>query len=72
MTLELAQYPLFTAPALATPDSAEDNLVQAWPCNYSLAAPGVKAATNATVRLGPDVVPQPDGLLRSCPRSGLG
>lgn len=47
-----------------------DNLVQGWLCNYSLATPGVKAATNATVRLGPDDVPQPDGLLRILPECG--
>ena len=47
-----------------------DNLIQTWLGNYSLATPGVKAATNATVRLGPDDVPQPDGLLRILPECG--
>src|SRR5437867_7819563 len=41
-----------------------DNLIQGWLCNYSVATPGVKSATNPTTRLGPDDVPQPDGLLR--------
>lgn len=47
-----------------------DNLIQGWLCNYSVATPGVKAATNATTRLGPDDVPQPDGLLRIVPECG--
>lgn len=47
-----------------------DNLVQTWLGTYSIATPGVKAATNATTRLGPDDVPQPDGLLRLLPECG--
>ena len=47
-----------------------DNLIQTWLGNYSLATPGVRAATNATARLGPDDVPQPDGLLRLLPECG--
>src|SRR5437667_6891738 len=39
-----------------------DNLIQTWLGSYSVATPGVKAATNSTTRLGPDDVPQPDGL----------
>src|ERR1051326_3472767 len=38
-----------------------DNLIQTWLGNYSIATPGVKAAANTTLRLGPDDVPQPDG-----------
>src|SRR6184192_1505178 len=47
-----------------------DNLVQGWLCNYSAATPGVKAAANSTVRLGPDDVPQPDAWLRILPQYG--
>jgi Uma2 family endonuclease len=47
-----------------------DGLIQGWLCNYSLATPGVKHATNSTTRLGPDDVPQPDGLLRLAPEVG--
>jgi Uma2 family endonuclease len=39
-------------------------LVQGWLWNYSLATPGVATGISATVRLGPDDVPQPDALLR--------
>jgi len=45
-------------------------LIQGWLCNYSVATPGVKHATNATTRLGPDDLPQPDGLLRIAPEYG--
>src|SRR5436309_321415 len=41
-----------------------DALIQTWLGTYSVATPGVKHATNSTTRLGPDDVPQPDGLLR--------
>lgn len=47
-----------------------DNLIQTWLGNYCIATPGVKAATNTTTRLGPDEVPQPDGLLRLLPECG--
>src|SRR4051794_4329491 len=47
-----------------------DSLVQGWLLNYAIATPGVKSATNTTVRLGPDDVPQPDGLLRIIPECG--
>jgi Uma2 family endonuclease len=47
-----------------------DSLIQTWLGNYAIATPGVKSATNTTVRLGPDDVPQPDGLLRMLPECG--
>ena len=39
------------------------SLSQVWLGHYRIATPGVTAACRATVRLGPDDVPQPDGLL---------
>src|SRR5438034_2530681 len=47
-----------------------DNLVQTWLGTYASATPGVKAAANSTVRLGPDDVPQPDAWLRILPQYG--
>src|SRR5438034_284421 len=47
-----------------------DNLIQTWLGSYSVATDGIKAATNSTTRLGPDDVPQPDGLLRIMPECG--
>ena len=41
-----------------------DALIQTWLGTYNVATPAVKHATNSTTRLGPDDVPQPDGLLR--------
>jgi Uma2 family endonuclease len=50
----------------ATPDS----LIQTWLGTYAARTPGTKAAVNATVRLGPKDVPQPDALLRILPECG--
>jgi Uma2 family endonuclease len=47
-----------------------DALIQTWLGTYSIATPGVKHAVNSTIRLGPDDVPQPDGLLRIAPECG--
>ena len=47
-----------------------DSLVQTWLGNYAIATPGIKSATNTTARLGPDDVPQPDGLLLIMPECG--
>ena len=47
-----------------------DGLIQGWLCNYCIATPGVKHAINSTIRLNPDDVPQPDGLLRLLPECG--
>jgi Uma2 family endonuclease len=47
-----------------------DSLSQGLLLNYAAATPGVRSATNATVRLGPDDVPQPDVLLRILPSHG--
>ncbi len=49
---------------------APDSLLQTWLGTYAIATPGVQAASNTTVRLGPDDVPQPDGLLRLRPECG--
>lgn len=54
---------------MAPPLSAErhgepDSLLQTWLGTYAAETPGVKSATNSTVRLGADDVPQPDASLR--------
>jgi len=52
-------------------DHAEpDSLVQGWLLAYSANTPGSRTANNATVRLGPRNVPQPDALLRLLPEAG--
>lgn len=47
-----------------------DGLIQTWLGTYAIATSGVKHAVNSTVRLGPDDIPQPDGLLRLAPDRG--
>ena len=47
-----------------------DSLLQVWLGTYAIATPGVESGTNSTARLGPDDVPQPDGLLRILPAAG--
>lgn len=47
-----------------------DGLIQTWLGSYAIATKGVGHATNTSVRLGPDDVPQPDGLLRIVPECG--
>ncbi len=57
------------SPVRTSQHAEPDNLIQTWLGVYSIATPGVKAATNATIRVGPDDVPQPDGLLRVAPEA---
>lgn len=47
-----------------------DSLMATWLGTYAISTPGVKHAINSTTRLGPDDVPQPDGLLRILPECG--
>jgi Uma2 family endonuclease len=68
---ELIQGIVYMAPPVRIDVHAEpDNLIQTWLGTYAIATKGVKAAGNGTVRLGPDDVPQPDGLLRILPTHG--
>jgi Uma2 family endonuclease len=50
--------------------AAPDSLIQGWLVQYAVRTPGTQAAGNATVRLDPDNVPQPDALLRILPEYG--
>lgn len=59
-----------TSPVRIDQHGEPDNLLQTWLGTYSIATPGVRAATNATTRLSADDVPQPDGLLRILPECG--
>jgi Uma2 family endonuclease len=43
--------------------SEPDNLIQTWLGTYASETPGVHPATNATVKLDIENVPQPDGIL---------
>lgn len=46
------------------------SVLQTWLGVYAANTPGVQAGANATVRLGPDDVPEPDALLRILPECG--
>lgn len=59
-----------TSPVRIDQHGEPDNLIQGWLCVYSIATPGVRAATNSTTRLSTDDVPQPDGLMRIVPECG--
>ena len=52
------------SPVRVTAHAKPDNLIQTWLGNYAWATPGVEAATNGTVKLDIENVPQPDALLR--------
>ena len=59
-----------TSPVRIDQHGEPEGLIQGWLCNYAIATSGVKHAVNSTTRLGPDDVPQPDGLLRIVPERG--
>jgi len=61
---------LMASPVRLDQHGEPDNLIQTWLGTYIISTRGVKAATNSTTRLGPDDVPQPDGLLRILPEFG--
>jgi hypothetical protein len=68
---ELIDGVVYMASPVRLSEHAEpDNLVQWWLKHYSIHSPGTKSGTNATVRLGPDDVAQPDGILRVQPELG--
>ncbi len=58
------------SPIRLTQHAEPDNLIQWWLRHYSIHTPGTRAGSNATARLGPDDVPQPDALLRLLPEAG--
>jgi Uma2 family endonuclease len=58
------------SPVRLTQHAEPDNLIQTWLGVYTAHTPGTRAAGNATTRLGPDDVPQPDALLRILPEHG--
>ena len=61
---ELIQGTVYMAsPVRARDHGIPDGLIQTWLGVYAAATEGVHHATNSTVKLGPDDVPQPDGFL---------
>jgi Uma2 family endonuclease len=50
--------------------ASPDTFIQTWLGYYSVRTPGTEASGNATVRLGPRNVPQPDAVLWILPECG--
>ena len=61
---ELIQGIVYMAsPVRVTHHGEPDGIIQSWLGNYSAMSDGVRHAINSTAKLGPDDVPQPDGML---------
>jgi hypothetical protein len=58
------------APVRADQHADPDGLIQGWLFHYVVGTPGVRNSNNATARLGPDDIPQPDASLRILPEYG--
>jgi Uma2 family endonuclease len=58
------------SPVRLTQHAEPDNSIQGWLFTYATFTPGTRAGANATTRLGPDDVSQPDALLRILPECG--
>lgn len=68
---ELIQNTVHMASPVRTDFHAEpDGLIQTWLGVYASRHPGVRHATNATLKLGPDDVAQPDAVLFRDPARG--
>ncbi len=61
---------IMASPVYIEQHGEPDSFVQGWLFSYAIATPGTKSAVNATTKLGPKDVPQPDGLLRILPEFG--
>lgn len=61
---------LMASPVRIDQHAQPDALIQGWLFTYALQTRGVKHATNATTRMSPEDLPQPDGLLRLLPEHG--
>jgi len=67
---ELVQNLVYMASPVSVHHAEPDSILQLMLASYAIATHGVRSATNQTVRLGPDDVIQPDGLLRIDPEYG--
>jgi Uma2 family endonuclease len=67
---ELIEGTVYMGSPVRVAHSDSDALIQTWLGSYAARTPGTKVSGNATVRLGPSNVPQPDALLRILPECG--
>lgn len=61
---------LMASPVRIDQHGQPDGMVQTWLGLYASQTDGVKHATNSTMRMSPEDIPQPDGLLRVLPEHG--
>jgi Uma2 family endonuclease len=61
---ELIEGTVYMPSPIRVAHAAPSSLIQGWLVAYAVRTPGTQAAGDATVRLGPKDVPQPDALLR--------
>jgi len=67
---ELIEGTVYMSSPVRMAHAAPDSIIQTWLGWYAVRTPGTQAAVNATVRLGPENVPQPDALLWILPECG--
>jgi Uma2 family endonuclease len=67
---ELIEGTVYMGSPVSTAHATPHTFMQAWLAWYSVRTPGTEAAGDATVRLGPRNVPQPDALLWILPECG--
>jgi Uma2 family endonuclease len=67
---ELIEGNVYMSSPVSYDHGAHDALIQGWLLAYVAKTPGTNCATNVTVRLDPENVPQPDALLRLLPECG--
>src|SRR5580704_14758970 len=60
---ELIEGIVYMASPVSAAHAVSDTIMQTWLGTYAVRTPGTQAAADATVRLGPKNVPQPDALL---------
>jgi Uma2 family endonuclease len=67
---ELIEGTVYMASPVRWAHSASDSLIQGWLIQYAARTPGTAVGGDASLRLGPKNVPQPDALLRILPECG--
>jgi Uma2 family endonuclease len=67
---ELIEGTVYMSSPVRVTHAVSDSLIQTWLVLYATRTPGTKVGGNATVRLGPKNVPQPDALLWILPECG--
>ena len=67
---ELVEGVVFVPSPLGVPHGREHAVLMGWLVHYQAATPGTTALAGATVILGPDSEPQPDGALLLSPERG--